>query len=81
MMIVVDLDVMLILVGIGDVFELEEGVVGIGLGGNYVLVVVWVFYDFDLSVEDIVKKVMVIVVDICIYINLNVMVEKFVLII
>lgn len=74
-MFVVDKNIFLVLIGMGDVFEFEGGVMGIGLGGNYVLVVVCVLVDLDYDVEIIVCKVMVVVVEICVYINDSLIIE------
>lgn len=76
MMIVADTDVTLTLVGTGDVLEPEEGVVGIGSGGNYALAAAQALYDSDLSAEEIAKKAMAIAADICIYTNSNLTIEK-----
>lgn len=75
MLIVIDGKDIFVVIGVGDVLELEYDVVVIGLGGNYVLVVVWGLMLVDLDVEGVVCQVMVIVVDICVYINGNLMVE------
>lgn len=77
MMAVCDEDVSLVLTGNGDVLEPEDGVIGIGSGGNYALSAARALHDRDdLSAEDIVRKAMKIAADICIYTNDNLVVEK-----
>lgn len=75
--VVVDKDILLIISGIGDVIELEDGIIVIGLGGFYVLLVVCVLLVYiELDVCIIVIELINIVGDICIYINCNVVVEE-----
>ena len=76
MMIVADKDVSLVLTGTGDVLDPEDGVMGIGSGGNYALAAARALYDSDLNAEDIAVKSMRIASDICVYTNANVIVEK-----
>lgn len=75
MMIVADANVSLVLTGNGDVLDPENGVMGIGSGGNYALAAARALTDSDLSAEDIVKKAMAIAADICVYTNRNVTIE------
>jgi ATP-dependent HslUV protease subunit HslV len=75
MMIVADANVSLVLTGNGDVLDPENGVMGIGSGGNYALAAARALTDSDLSAEDIVKKAMSIAADICVYTNRNVTIE------
>jgi ATP-dependent HslUV protease subunit HslV len=76
MMIVVDKDVTLILTGNGDVLEPQDGVAGIGSGGNYALSAAKALMDVkDFSAEDIVKKAMKIAGDLCVYTNHNLVIE------
>ncbi|MDQ2079320.1 ATP-dependent protease subunit HslV [Xanthobacteraceae bacterium Astr-EGSB] len=75
MMIVADKDVSLVLTGTGDVLEPENGIVGIGSGGNYALAAARALADTDLDAETIVKKAMAIAADICVYTNRNVTIE------
>lgn len=52
--------------------ELYDGVIGIGSGGSYVLAAARALVDVSgMKVFDIVKKVMMIVVDMCVYMNYN----------
>ncbi|MCE3255516.1 MAG: ATP-dependent protease subunit HslV [Rickettsiaceae bacterium] len=76
MMIVVDKNNSLILTGSGDVVEPEDGVIGIGSGGNFALCAARALIDVaDLSVEDILKKSMKIAADLCVYTNHNIIIE------
>ena len=75
MMIVADANVTLVLTGTGDVLEPEHGVVGIGSGGNYALAAARALIDMDLDAEEVARRAMKIVADICVYTNENVVVE------
>ncbi len=76
MMAVADKDVSLVLSGTGDVVEPDDGLIGIGSGGNYALAAARALIDHDdLSAEDIARKAMGIAADICIYTNHNIVVE------
>ncbi len=75
MMIVADANVSLVLTGNGDVLDPENGVMGIGSGGNYALAAARALTDSGLSAEEIVKKAMAIAADICVYTNRNVTIE------
>ena len=76
MMIVADKDVSLVLTGTGDVLEPENGVMGIGSGGNYALAAARALVDTDMDAESIVRKAMAIAADICVYTNRSVIVES-----
>lgn len=75
MMIVADAQVSLVLTGSGDVLEPENGVMGIGSGGNYALAAARALLDADLDAETIVRKAMDIAADICVYTNRSMTVE------
>jgi ATP-dependent HslUV protease subunit HslV len=75
MMLVADKSVSLVLTGTGDVLEPENGVAGIGSGGNYALAAARALIDTDLSAEEIARKAMAIAADICVYTNDQVTVE------
>jgi len=75
MMLVADSQVSLVLTGTGDVLEPENGVMGIGSGGNYALAAARALIDTELDAETIVKKAMSIAADICVYTNRSVTVE------
>jgi ATP-dependent HslUV protease subunit HslV len=76
MMIVADTKVSLVLTGTGDVLEPENGVMGIGSGGNYALSAARALVDGPLDAEAIVRKALDIAADICVYTNRNVTVES-----
>lgn len=77
MMAVCDSSTSLILSGTGDVVEPEDGVIGIGSGGNYALSAARALIEnTDLKLEDIAQKAMKIAGDICIYSNHNTVIEK-----
>jgi len=76
LMAVADKDVSLILTGNGDVVDPQDGVIGIGSGGNYALAAARALYDQNLSAEEIARKAMKIAADICVYTNENVVLEK-----
>ena len=75
MMIVADAKVSLVLTGNGDVLEPENGIAGIGSGGNYALAAARALADSDMDAEQIVRKSLDIAADICVYTNRNVTVE------
>ncbi|MCR5225136.1 MAG: ATP-dependent protease subunit HslV [Alphaproteobacteria bacterium] len=76
MMAVVDKNVSLILTGIGDVLEPQDGIIGIGSGGNFALAAARALIDQDLSAEEIARKSMKIAADLCIYTNHSIILEK-----
>jgi ATP-dependent HslUV protease subunit HslV len=75
MMLVADAQVTLVLTGTGDVLEPENGIMGIGSGGNYALAAARALIDTDMDAESIVRKAMAIAADICVYTNRSVTVE------
>src|SRR5262249_15263556 len=75
MMIVADATVSLILTGTGDVLEPENGIMGIGSGGNYALASARALLDGPLDAEDIVRKSLDIAAEICVFTNRNVTIE------
>jgi len=76
LMAVCDKEHSFILSGTGDVVEPEDGIIGIGSGGNYALAAARALYDQDLSAEEIAKKSLKIAADICVYTNDNIIIEK-----
>ena len=71
-MAVADKDVSLLLSGTGDVLEPEDGIIGIGSGGNYALAAARALIDVDgLDAEAIARKAMAIAAEICVYTNDN----------
>lgn len=77
LMAVCDEKTSLILSGTGDVVEPEDGIIGIGSGGNYALSAARALIDRDdLDAEAIVRKSMKIAADICVYTNENLVIEE-----
>ncbi|MBB4211170.1 ATP-dependent HslUV protease subunit HslV [Rhodothalassium salexigens DSM 2132] len=75
MMIVADAEVSLVLTGLGDVLEPDDGVIGIGSGGNYALAAARALADQPLSAEQVARRAMAIAAGICIYTNDQVTLE------
>ena len=75
MMIVADVDESLVLTGTGDVLEPDDGVMGIGSGGNYALAAARALARHRLDAEEIARKAMAIAAEICVYTNAKVVVE------
>jgi ATP-dependent HslUV protease subunit HslV len=75
MMAVADREVSLLISGTGDVLEPEDGLIGIGSGGNYALAAARALRDQDMDAEEIARRAMQIASDICVYTNGNVLVE------
>ena len=76
MMAVADKDRSFTLTGTGDVLEPDDGVIGIGSGGNYALSAARALMAVDgLSAEEIARRAMKIAADICVYTNNNVILE------
>jgi len=65
-----------IISGTGDVLEPEEGIIGIGSGGNYALAAAKVLMDSKMSAEEIAKKSIQVASEICVYTNNNITLEK-----
>jgi ATP-dependent HslUV protease, peptidase subunit HslV len=75
MMIVADAQASLVLTGTGDVLEPENGITGIGSGGNFALAAARALADGPLDAEAIVRRSLDIAADICVYTNRNVTIE------
>ena len=77
MMAVADKDVSLIITGMGDVVEPEDGIIAIGSGGPYALAAARTLKDIKGEpAETIAKKAMEVAASICIYTNNNCILEK-----
>ena len=76
LMAVADKENSFIISGTGDVLEPEDGIIGIGSGGNYALAAAKVLMDSKMSAEEIAKKSIQVASEICVYTNNNVTVEK-----
>jgi len=76
MMIVIDRETTLVLTGNGDVLEPEDGVIGIGSGGNYAMAAARALVGVDgVEIKTIIEKSMKIAADLCVYTNENIMIE------
>lgn len=75
MMIVADKRESLVLTGTGDVLDPENGLMGIGSGGNFALAAARALIDTDMSAEEIARKAMAVAAEICVYTNDSVIVE------
>jgi len=71
MMIVANKEDVLVLTGLGDVLEPEDGIVAIGSGGNYALSAARGIVQYETDAEIIAEKAMKIAADICVYTNHN----------
>ncbi len=76
LMAVADKEVSLMLSGTGDVLEPEDGLIGIGSGGNYALAAARALVDQKMSAEELATKAMNIAADICVFSNDNIIIEK-----
>ena len=77
MMIVADKERMLIITGLGDVLEPEDGICAIGSGGNYALAAAKALkHNTNLSAREIAEKSMKIAGEICIFTNDNLTIEE-----
>lgn len=75
LMAVADPKVSLILTGTGDVLEPEDGIIGLGSGGNYARAAARALIGYDLPAEEIARRALDIAADICVYTNHNIVVE------
>ncbi len=74
---VADKDRSLLLTGQGDVLEPEDGVIGIGSGGNFALAAARALMAVDgLDAEEVARRSMRIAADICVYTNGNFVLES-----
>jgi len=77
MMAVADDKTSLVLTGTGDVLEPEDGLIGIGSGGNYALAAARALIDRDdMDAEAVARKAMAIAAQICVYTNDSVVLES-----
>jgi ATP-dependent HslUV protease subunit HslV len=76
MIAVADASTSLILSGSGDVVEPEDGLIGIGSGGNFALAAARALLPLDLTAEDIARRAMKIAADICVYTNQELTIES-----
>ena len=76
LMAVADKEKSFIISGTGDVLEPEDGIIGIGSGGNYALAAAKVLIETNMSAEEIAKKALKVASEICVFTNNNVTTEK-----
>lgn len=77
LMAVCDKDTILILSGTGDVVEPQDGIIGIGSGGNYALAAARALKDQKgMTAEKIAEKALTIAGEICVFTNTNIVLEK-----
>ena len=76
MMIVADKTDTLVLTGNGDVLEPENGLMGIGSGGNYALAAARALSDTEFGAEEIARRAMKVAAEICVYTNENLVVQS-----
>jgi ATP-dependent HslUV protease subunit HslV len=77
MLAVADARVSLVVTGTGDVLEPEDGLIGIGSGGNYALAAARALADrTDMDAEAVARRALEIAAGICVYTNTNVTLEK-----
>ena len=70
LLVVSDLDHTFMVSGAGELFEPDDGVVGVGSGGNYALAAARAFLnDSAITAREVVHRSMEIAADICIYTN------------
>ena len=65
LMAIADKEKSFIISGTGDVLEPEEGIIGIGSGGNYAIAAAKVLMDSKMSAEEIAKKSIQVASEIC----------------
>ena len=75
LMAVADAETSLLLSGNGDVLEPDDGLIGIGSGGNYALSAARALIDLDLDAEETARRAMAIAAQICVYTNDHLTVE------
>jgi ATP-dependent HslUV protease subunit HslV len=76
LMAVADKENSYIISGTGDVLEPEDGIIGIGSGGNYALAAAKVLMEMDITAEEVARKAIKIASDICVFTNNNITIEK-----
>ena len=75
-MAVADKDVALVLSGTGDVLETDDGLIGIGSGGNYALAAARALMEVSkMDAEAIARAAMEIAAGICVYTNTELTIE------
>ena len=76
LMAIADKEKSFLISGTGDVLEPEEGIIGIGSGGNYALAAAKVLMESKMTAEEIAKKSIQVASEICVFTNNNITLEK-----
>ena len=76
LMAVADKEKSFIISGTGDVLEPEDGIIGIGSGGNYALAATKVLMETNMTAEQIATKALKVASEICVFTNNNITTEK-----
>ena len=76
LMAIADKEKSFIISGTGDVLEPEEGIIGIGSGGNFALAAAKVLMESNMTAEEIAKKSIKVASEICVFTNNNITLEK-----
>ena len=76
LMAVADKEKSFIISGTGDVLEPEDGLIGIGSGGNYALAAAKVLIETKMTAEEIARKSLKVASEICVFTNNNITAEK-----
>ena len=76
LMAVADKEKSFIISGTGDVLEPEDGLIGIGSGGNYALAAAKVLIETKMTAEEIAEKSLKVASEICVFTNNNITTEK-----
>ena len=77
LMIAADSENMVLITGVGDVIEPEDGILAIGSGGNYALSAARALYkNTKMSAREIAEKSMQIASEICVFTNSNFVIEE-----
>ena len=76
LMAVADKEKSFIISGTGDVLEPEDGLIGIGSGGNYALAAAKVLIETKMTAEEVARKSLKVASEICVFTNNNITTEK-----
>ena len=76
LMAIADKEKSFIISGTGDVLEPEDGIIGIGSGGNFALAAAKVLMESKLSAEEIAKKAITVASEICVFTNKNITIDS-----
>ena len=76
-MIAADKETMVLISGVGDVIEPDDGIIAIGSGGNYALSAARaLYYNTELEAAEIAQKSLEIASQICVFTNSNFVIEE-----